>query len=121
MIYRHANAWPRRLWRDNPRTVKWDESMSRTPPPPDLDFEKVFDLSPSLVLVLDPGFKIVAQNQAHARATLSDERGLVGTNLFAAFPDNPERFRRRRPGAVARLAAQGAEDPGGRHHRALPL
>ena len=65
------------------------ESMSRTPPPPDLDFAKVFDLSPSLVLVLDPGFKIVAQNQAHARATLSDERGLVGTNLFAAFPDNP--------------------------------
>ena len=61
--------------------------MSR--PPPDLDFQAVFDLSPSLVLVLDPGFTIVAQNRAHARATLSEERGLVGTNLFAAFPDNP--------------------------------
>lgn len=58
-------------------------------PPQDLDFQAVFDLSPSLVLVVDPGFKIVAQNQAHARATLSDERGLVGKNLFEAFPDNP--------------------------------
>src|ERR1700712_5239157 len=60
-----------------------------TRPTTDVDFEQVFDLSPSLVLVLDPGFKILAQNRAHARATLSTERGLVGKNLFAAFPDNP--------------------------------
>ena len=86
-----------------------------------LDFEAVFDHTPSLVLVLDPGFKIVAQNRAHARATLSAERALVGKNLFEAFPDNPGRFRRRRPVAVARLAAEGAEDQAARHHAAVPL
>jgi PAS domain S-box-containing protein len=55
----------------------------------EFDYKAVFDNSPSLVLVLDPGFKIVAQNRAHAHATLSDARGLVGKNLFEAFPDNP--------------------------------
>ncbi len=61
--------------------------MSRTPE--DVDFRQVFDNTPSLVLILDPGFTIVAQNKAHARASLSDERKLVGMNLFEAFPDNP--------------------------------
>ena len=60
-----------------------------TRPTSEVDFEQVFDLSPSLVLVLDAGFRIVAQNRAHARATLSEERGLVGHNLFEAFPENP--------------------------------
>jgi PAS domain-containing protein len=44
---------------------------------------------PSLVLVVDPGFKIVAQNKAHAAATLSAGKGIVGMHLFEAFPDNP--------------------------------
>jgi hypothetical protein len=39
-----------------------------------VDYQAVFDHTPSLVLVLDPGFRIVAQNRAHARATLSDAR-----------------------------------------------
>jgi PAS domain-containing protein len=63
--------------------------MNAARPPSDLIFEQVFDNTPSLVLVLDPGFKILAQNKAHARATLSAERALEGQNLFAAFPDNP--------------------------------
>ena len=55
----------------------------------DVDFEQVFNHTPSLVLVLDSGFKVVAQNKAHANATKSAERGLVGMNLFEAFPENP--------------------------------
>ncbi len=53
------------------------------------DYKAVFDNTPSLVLVLDPSFRIVAQNRAHAVATKSAERGLVGQNLFEAFPENP--------------------------------
>ena len=32
------------------------------------ELEQVFDNLPALCLVLDPAFKIVAQNQAHAQA-----------------------------------------------------
>jgi len=55
----------------------------------DFDYKAVFDNTPSLVLVLDPGFVIIAQNRAHAAATKSTGRELVGQNLFEAFPDNP--------------------------------
>jgi hypothetical protein len=65
-------------------------SQAHTSPDGVLDFEIVFNLSADLVLVLDPGFRVVAQNAAHAAATLSAERGLVGKNLFDAFPENPD-------------------------------
>jgi hypothetical protein len=42
-----------------------------------------------MCLVLDPGFTIMAQNEEHARATLSTAKDVVGKNLFAVFPDNP--------------------------------
>ncbi|OAI42924.1 hypothetical protein AYO42_02030 [Rhizomicrobium sp. SCGC AG-212-E05] len=61
-----------------------------TRPPAKVDFELVFKLSPGMCLVLDPGFTIVAQNAEHARATLSVAKNVVGQNLFAAFPDNPD-------------------------------
>ena len=54
-----------------------------------VDFELVFHLLPGMCLVLDPAFTILAQNQAHAQATLTVDRNVVGQNLFAAFPDNP--------------------------------
>ena len=66
--------------------VSWGERMAATG---DVDYQAVFDHTPSLVLVLDSGFRIVAQSRAHAAATLSDTRGLIGKNLFEAFPDNP--------------------------------
>ena len=53
------------------------------------DYRAVFDHTPSLVLVVDPGFKIVAQNRAHAIASLSIGKPIVGKLLFEAFPDNP--------------------------------
>lgn len=51
------------------------------------DFELVFQKMPGLCLVLDPGFKIIAQNEEHARATQAE---VVGHLVFAAFPDNPD-------------------------------
>jgi hypothetical protein len=54
-----------------------------------VDFELVFRLTPGMCLVLDPGFTIMAQNEEHARATLSIAKDVVGKNLFAVFPDNP--------------------------------
>ena len=42
-----------------------------------------------MCLVLDPAFNIVAQNDEHARTTLSAGKDAVGKNLFAVFPDNP--------------------------------
>lgn len=64
-------------------------SESRVRPAGQVDFELVFHLLPGLCLVLDPAFTILAQNAEHARATLSEGRNVVGQNLFAVFPDNP--------------------------------
>ena len=53
-----------------------------------LDYKLVFDCMPGMCLVLDPAFRIVAQNIDHARMTLSAELDVVGKGLFEAFPDN---------------------------------
>lgn len=63
---------------------------TRTRPAQRIDYELVFKLMPGICLVLDPGFTILAQNQDHALATLSLSKNVVGQNLFAAFPDNPD-------------------------------
>jgi PAS domain-containing protein len=55
-----------------------------------VDFELVFHMLPGMTLVLDPSFVILAQNAEHARATLSEGKNVVGQNLFAVFPDNPD-------------------------------
>lgn len=56
--------------------------------PDEFDYKAVFDNTPSLIFVVDPGFKIVAQNRAHAVASLSTGKEIVGKHLFEAFPDN---------------------------------
>ena len=60
-----------------------------TRPARKVDYELVFKLMPGMCLVLDADFTIIAQNEEHAAATLSLAKGVVGQNLFAAFPDNP--------------------------------
>ncbi len=66
-------------------------TLTRPPRTPEkVDYELVFKLSPGMCLVLDTGFTIIAQNAEHARATLSVAKNVVGQNLFAAFPDNPD-------------------------------
>ena len=53
------------------------------------ELEQVFDTLPALCLVLDPTFKIVAQNKAHAQATMTRPENTLGKLLFEVFPDNP--------------------------------
>ncbi len=55
-----------------------------------LDYEQVFAHMPGLCLILDPSLTILAQNIAHADATLSADRNVVGQKLFTAFPDSPD-------------------------------
>jgi PAS domain-containing protein len=54
-----------------------------------VDFKLVFEHTPGMCLILDTAFNIVAQNQEHARATLSTTRNVIGRGLFEVFPDNP--------------------------------
>src|SRR6185295_4482589 len=61
-------------------------------PAEQVNFELVFNLTPGMCLVLDAGFTIVAQNEEHAQATLSVAKDVVGKNLFAVFPDNPNHY-----------------------------
>src|SRR4051812_26047600 len=53
------------------------------------DLVRVFDTLPGLCLVLDTSFRILAQNHAHANATMTDSERTVGALLFELFPDNP--------------------------------
>jgi PAS domain-containing protein len=55
----------------------------------DLDYKVIFNAMPGMCLILDAAFNILAQNDDHAKATLSVAKNVVGRNLFEAFPDNP--------------------------------
>ena len=55
-----------------------------------VDFELIFNLTPGMCLILDPSFRILAQNADHAKATLSAGKDIIGKHLFAVFPDNPD-------------------------------
>ncbi|HXI14561.1 MAG TPA: ATP-binding protein [Thermoanaerobaculia bacterium] len=54
-----------------------------------LDFQRLFESAPSLYLVLDRDFRIVAVTDAYLTATMTS-RGIIGQALFDVFPDNPE-------------------------------
>ena len=54
-----------------------------------IDYELIFQATPSPAVVLTPDFEIVAANRAYltiARCELAD---LIGKNLFDVFPDSP--------------------------------
>src|SRR5512146_232987 len=53
------------------------------------DYRVLFDRLPALCLVLDASFTIIAQNDAHGRATHTRREEVVGRHLFEVFPDNP--------------------------------
>jgi PAS domain-containing protein len=55
----------------------------------DVDYKLIFNLMPGMCLILDTAFNVLAQNEDHAKATLSVAKNVVGRNLFEAFPDNP--------------------------------
>ena len=56
----------------------------------EIDFRLIFDLTPGMCLVLDTSFNIIAQNEEHARATLTTSENVVGRWLFEVFPDKDD-------------------------------
>ncbi|MES2294069.1 MAG: hypothetical protein V4527_12280 [Pseudomonadota bacterium] len=65
------------------------EDGSQTGRSREVDYKLIFNLMPGMCLILDTAFNILAQNEDHAKATLSVAKNVVGRNLFEAFPDNP--------------------------------
>ena len=57
---------------------------------PSQEFLEAFHRTPGLCVLLDPAFVILAQNQAHAQATLTTAKPVVGKHLFEVYPDNPD-------------------------------
>jgi PAS domain S-box-containing protein len=55
-----------------------------------LDFRLIFEGSPSLLLVLDPAFRILAVTDAYLGATRTVREEIIGRGLFEVFPDNPD-------------------------------
>lgn len=51
---------------------------------------RFFDVVPHAYLLLDRDFIIVDLNPAYAQLTMSDRTALLGQDMFAAFPDNPD-------------------------------
>jgi serine phosphatase RsbU (regulator of sigma subunit) len=56
---------------------------------PEPDFEQLFHLVPSPLVVLMPDFTIVHSNQARLESTATTLEATVGRNLFDVFPANP--------------------------------
>ena len=54
------------------------------------DFRQLFEALPALFLVLTPDFTIVAARDAYLNATKTQRADIIGRNLFAVFPDNPD-------------------------------
>lgn len=66
------------------------EATARSATPGALDFEALFDATPSPCLVLSSDLRIVSVNRAYLQATKTTREVLLGRNMFEAFPDNPE-------------------------------
>jgi PAS domain S-box-containing protein len=60
-----------------------------------IDFEALFARSPNPYVVLDSTLSLVWMNDAYLRVTMRDRAGLIGQNMFAAFPSDPESDSRR--------------------------
>ena len=61
--------------------------MAKGTAPP--DYRLIFEAMPGMCLILDAAFKIVAQNEEHANATLTTDKRVIGKAIYEAFPDNP--------------------------------
>lgn len=61
------------------------ENVTKTEP----DYRRLFHAAPGLYLVLDRDLRIVAVNEAYARATKTRRDEILGRHIFDVFPDNP--------------------------------
>ncbi|MES2899154.1 MAG: PAS domain-containing protein [Pseudomonadota bacterium] len=57
--------------------------------PAELDFHALFDAIPSPCLVLAPDLRMVFANRGYLRATRKTLEEILGRDIFAVFPDNP--------------------------------
>jgi len=75
--------------------IKFGEETASSPahqndkPVREPDFRALFESLPGLYLVLDCDFNIIAVSDDYARATLTRREDIVGSGIFAIFPDNP--------------------------------
>lgn len=53
------------------------------------DFQKIFESSPGLYLILLPDFTIIAVSDKYLKATMTNRKQIIGKGLFEVFPDNP--------------------------------
>ena len=53
------------------------------------DFQKIFEASPGLNLILNSKLMIVGVTDAYLRATLTKREDILGRHIFDVFPDNP--------------------------------
>jgi signal transduction histidine kinase len=53
-------------------------------------FRTIFEAAPSLCLVVDPQFRIAGASDSHLRATRTVRAEIMGRDVFAVFPDNPD-------------------------------
>jgi two-component sensor histidine kinase len=63
------------------------------PPPPDIDFESVFAVVPTPLMVMDRNFVIRFANAAYLTTTFSMLSEIQGRYVFEAFPETEERTR----------------------------
>ena len=54
-----------------------------------LDYREVFDFLPFPHLIVSPDLEILFANKAYREATLTENKDMVGKNIFDVFPDNP--------------------------------
>ena len=54
------------------------------------DFQRLFESLPGLYLVLSPDLRILAMSDAYARVAMQTREAMLGRDLFAVFPGNPD-------------------------------
>jgi PAS domain S-box-containing protein len=57
---------------------------------PQIDFQKVIELVPSIYIILSTELNILYVNEALEKASMRKREDILGRNLFEVFPDNPE-------------------------------
>ncbi len=63
--------------------------MGPTNAQPRLDFDLLFESSPSLFLALAPDFSAVAASDAYLSAGMTTRGRILGRNIFDIFQENP--------------------------------
>ncbi|MET0594833.1 MAG: ATP-binding protein, partial [Polyangiaceae bacterium] len=54
-----------------------------------VDFRRLFERAPGLLLLLEPDLTIAAASDAYLAATMTTRDAIVGRGIFEIFPDNP--------------------------------